>query len=69
MKFVTNFTWIKCQNDFKPKKTMNYDKLCFLTTQRKINFHIKKNIHTQGYVTLNKYIIGIAIIGLPKVNL
>ena len=26
-------------------------------------------IHTQGYITLNKYIIAIASIGLPKVNL
>ena len=31
-------------------------------------FHII-NIHTQGYITLNKYIIGIATIGLPTVNL
>ena len=27
------------------------------------------NIHTQGYITLYKYIIGTAIIGFPKVNL
>ena len=55
-------------NNFLPKKPVNYNKLCFPTKQRKLNFHII-NIHTQGYITLNKYIIGIAIIGLPKVNL
>ena len=40
----------------------------FLTKQGTLYFHMI-NIHTQGYITLNKYIIGIAIIGLPKVNL
>ena len=68
MQFVTNFTRIKFQNNCLPKKRVNYDKLCFPTKQRKLYFHII-NIHTQGYITLNKYIIGIAIIGLPKVNL
>ena len=33
-----------------------------------ILFHII-NIHIQCYITLNKYIIGIASIGLPKVSL
>ena len=31
-------------------------------------FHIM-NILTQGYIIFNKYIIGIASIGLPKVDL
>ena len=31
-------------------------------------FHII-NIHTLGYITLNKYISGIASKGLPKVNM
>ena len=53
---------------FLPEKRVNYDKLRFPTKQRKLYFHII-NIHTQGYITLNKYIIGIASIGLPKVNL
>ena len=26
-------------------------------------------MHTQGYIALNKYILGIASNGLPKVNL
>ena len=43
------------------QKRINYDKLHFLTKQRKLNFHLI-NIHTQGYITLNTYIIGIAII-------
>ena len=51
-----------------PKKHVNYDKICFPTKQRKLYFHLI-NIHTQAYITLNKYIIGIDIIGLPKVNL
>ena len=68
MQFVTNFTQIKCQNIFLPKKCVNYDKLCFLTKQYKLYFHII-NIHTQGYITLNKYIIGIDSFGLPKINL
>ena len=42
--------------------------LVFRTKQRKLYFHII-NIHTQGYITLNKYTIGIASIGLPKVDL
>ena len=42
--------------------------LRFPTKQRKLYFHII-NIPTQGYITLNKYIISIAIIGLPKVIL
>ena len=58
----------KFQNNFLPKKSINYDKLRFPTKQRKLYFHII-NIHTKGYITLNKYIIGIASIGLPKVNL
>ena len=68
MQFVTNFTWIKYQNDFLLKKRVNYDKLCFPKNKRKLYFQII-NILTQDYITLNKYIIGIAIIGLPKVNL
>ena len=68
MQFVTNFTQIKIQNIFLPKKRVSYDKLQFPTKQRKLYFHIINN-HTQGYITHNKYIIGIASIGLPKVNL
>ena len=69
MELVTNFARIKCQNIFSPKKRANYDNLCFFfTKQRKLYFHII-NIHTQGHITLNKYIIGIAIIRLPKINL
>ena len=68
MQFVTNFKQIKCQNNCLPKKRVHYDNLPFPTKQRKFYFHII-NIHTQGYITLNKCIIGIAIIGLPKVNL
>ena len=67
MQFVTNFTRIKFQNNFLPKR-VNYDKLRFPTKQGKLYFHIT-NIHTQGYITLNKYLIGIANTGLPKVNL
>ena len=66
--FVTNFTQIKCQTNLLPKKRVNYDKLRFPTKQGKLYFHII-NIHTQGYITLYKYIIGIAIIGLPNLNL
>ena len=40
----------------------------FPTKQRKLYSHII-NIHTQGFITPNKYIIGIARIGLPKLNL
>ena len=47
---------------------MNYDNLQFPTKQRKLYFHII-SIDTQGYITLNKYIMGIASKGLPKVNL
>ena len=68
MQFLTNFTRIKSQNIFLPKRRVIYDKLRFPTNQQKLYFHII-NIHTHGYITLNKYIIGIAIIGLPKVNL
>ena len=68
MEFVTNCTQIKCQNYLLPKKQVNYDKQPIRTKQRKLYFYII-NIHTQGYITLNKYIIGIAIIGLPKLNL
>ena len=68
MQFVTNFTRIKFWNNFLPKKGVNYDKLCYPKKQRNLYFHIL-NMHTQGYITLNKYIIGIASIGLPKVNL
>ena len=67
MQFVTNFTRIRCQNNCLPKKGVNYDKLPFPTKQRKLYFHII-NIHTQCYITRNRYIIGIAIIRLPKVN-
>ena len=68
MQFVTNLTRIKFQNNCLPKISANYDKLRLPTKQRKLCFHII-NIHTQGYITLHKYIIGIASIGLPKVNL
>ena len=69
MQFVTNFTWIKCQQQkYLPRKRVNYDILRSPTKQRKTYFHII-NIHTQGYITLNKCIIGITIIELPKVNL
>ena len=53
---------------FLPKKRVNYDNLCFPKKYRKLYFHIT-NIHTQCYITLNKHIIGIVSIGLPKVNL
>ena len=52
MQFFTNFTRITFQNICLPKNHLNYDKLRFLTKQRELNFHIKKNIHTQGYITL-----------------
>ena len=68
MQFLTKVTWIKCQNYFVPKKRVNFDKLCFPTKKCKLYFHMI-NIQTQGYITLNKYILGIAIIGLPKVKL
>ena len=68
MQVVKNFTRIKFQNNFLPKKRVNYDKLYFPTKQHNLYFHIINN-HTQGYITLNKYIFGIASIGLPKVNL
>ena len=67
MQFVTNFTRIKFQNIFLPKKRVNYNKLRFQKIQRKLYFHII-NIHTHGYITHNKYINVIASIGLPKVN-
>ena len=51
-----------------PKKCVNYDKLSFPTKRHELYFHII-NIHNYGYITLNKYIIGIASNGLPKVNL
>ena len=59
----------KMSTYFLHKKSVNYDKLRFpKKKQRKLYFHII-NIHTQGYITRNKYIICIAIIGLPNVNL
>ena len=63
MQIVTKFTRMKFQNSLLSQKGVKYDKICFLTKQRKVNFHII-NIHTEGYITLNKYIIGIASIGL-----
>ena len=68
MQFVSNFTRIKFQNYFLPQKRVDYDKLCFPTKKRKLYFHIT-NIHIQGYMTLNKYLIAIDSIGLPKVSL
>ena len=70
MQFVTNFTRIRFQNNFFTRKTkrLNYDKLRFPTKQHKLYFHII-NIHTQGYITLNKYILCIASRGLPKLSL
>ena len=68
MQFVTNFTRIKCQNRFLPQKHVKYEKLRFPKKQHKLYFHTI-NIHTHTHITLNKSIIGIAIIGLPKVNL
>ena len=53
---------------FYPKTRKLRQAKFFLTKQRKLYFLIL-NIHTQGYITRNKYIIGIASIGLPKVNL
>ena len=40
-----------------PKKGVNYKKLCIPTKHRKPNFYMI-NIHTQGYITLNKYTVG-----------
>ena len=72
MQFATNFIRLKHQNSCSPKKTRKLQQASFPTKQRKLHLHII-NIHTQGYITLNKYIIGIAInnsiIGLPKVNM
>ena len=68
MQFVINFTRIKFQNNFLPQKRINYDKLCFLTKQRNLYFHII-NTHTEGYITLNNYKFGMASIELPKVSL
>ena len=68
MQFVKNFTWIKFQKKFLPKKRVNYNKLRFPTKHSKLNFPLI-NIHTQGYITPNKHIIGIASIGLTKVSL
>ena len=68
MQFVTNFKLIKFQNNCLPKKRVNYGKLHFPTKHSKLYFHII-NIHSQGYITLLKYIIGIASKGLPKVHL
>ena len=65
MQLVTNFTRITFQNNCLPKNRVNYDNLLYPT---KLDFHII-NIHTQGYITLNKYMIGIASIRLPKVNM
>ena len=60
------------EQDFRitllPKKRINYDKLCFPTKQVKLYFQII-NIHTQGYITHNKFIICNASTGLPKINL
>ena len=53
---------------FFTKKGVHYNKLCFPTKKCKLCFHMI-DIHTRGYITLNRYIIGIASIGLPKVNL
>ena len=63
MQFVTNCTRIKFQNNFLPKKRVNYDKQSLLTKQSKLYFHII-NIHTHGYITINKYIIANASIKL-----
>ena len=51
-----------------PEKRVNYNILRFPTNPRELYFHIV-NIHTQGYTTLNKYIICIASTGLPKVKM
>ena len=61
MQFVTNFTRMKCQNNILPEKRVNYDKLCFMTKQRKLYFHII-NIHTQGNIALNKYILLVVLL-------
>ena len=53
---------------FFTPRTRKLHRLCFPTKQRKCYFHII-NIPAQGYITLNKYIIGISSIGSPKVNL
>ena len=68
MPFVTNFTQIKYQNNFLPKKTRDLQQATFFNRVNFFFLHII-NVYTQGYITLNKYIIGIASIGLPKVNL
>ena len=68
MQFVTKFTQTRFQNNFLPEKRVNYDNIRFPTKQRKLYFHII-NSHSQGYITLNKYIICIASTRLPKVNL
>ena len=55
MPFVTTFTWMIFKNNCLPQKRVNYDKLCFPTKEQKVSFYII-NIHTQGYITLNKYV-------------
>ena len=52
IQFVTKFTWIKCQNNFLPKKTCKLREATFPPKQCKLCFHIR-NIHTQGYITIN----------------
>ena len=64
MQLVTNFKWIKFLNNLLPKKRANCNKLHVPKKQRKSYFYII-NIHTQAYITLNKYNIGIASIGKP----
>ena len=68
MQFVTNYSRRTFQTNFLPKKRINCDKLRFPKKKHELYFHII-NINTQGYITLNKYIICIDSIGLAKVSL
>ena len=68
MQFVTNFTRTRFQNNFFNRTTRKLRQATFSDKTAKLYFHII-NINTQGYITLSKYIIGIASIGLPRVNL
>ena len=68
MQFVTNFTRVQFQNIFLLKNMKIATSYVFQQNMLNFIFHIK-NIHTQGYNTLNKYSLGIASIRLPKVSL
>ena len=68
MQFVTILTRIQFYNNLFTQKTHKLQHATFSDQTAKLYYHII-DIHTQGFIILNKYKIGIASIGLPKVDM